>query len=114
MNAAAPRPVIALIAAYVLALQALLLPLSVAAAPFAGGLCAAAQTNDGVPGHTTGCPCAAGCGTHCCGAALTMPPADGVRLIVTSFKAARPAPIFIPAARAFRRSPQIPRAPPAV
>jgi hypothetical protein len=112
MSKARPRPVIALFAAYVLALQAMLLPLSVAAAPVANGLCAATQTNDGAPGHPTGCPCAAGCGTHCCSSALTAPPAAGVLLTARSFEAAVPAPIFMLTVRAAGRSPQLARAPP--
>jgi hypothetical protein len=62
------RHVIALAAAYVVALQALLLPLSVAAgSPFHSSLCAAAAATDGLPqptGHDGGCPCAAGCGRN--------------------------------------------------
>ena len=55
------RRVIALIAAYVVTLQALLLPLSVAAGPFKSSLCTAATSVNGSPspaGHDSGCACA--------------------------------------------------------
>ncbi len=68
---------IALIAAYVVALQALLLPLSVAAAgPFSSSPCSAQTTNDRAPlpaDGQSGCPCAAGCGTSCCTHAVLAP-----------------------------------------
>src|SRR5664279_118193 len=72
------RRIIALIAAYVVALQALLLPLSVAAgSPFESSLCAAAASVDHAPspaGHDGGCPCAAGCGMQCCLQTFVSPP----------------------------------------
>jgi hypothetical protein len=71
------RRLIALVAAYVVALQALLLPLTIAAgATFEPHLCAAASA-DGAPpplSHDSVCPCAAGCGMHCCAQALAVPP----------------------------------------
>ena len=71
------RRFIALIAAYVVALQALLLPLSVAAAgPFAISLCSSHATSDGAPlpaDGQSGCPCAAGCGMLCCAHAVLAP-----------------------------------------
>ena len=73
------RQIIALAAAYVVALQALLLPLSMAtASPFATSLCAAAS--DGIShapspaNHDSGCPCAAGCGMQCCAQTFVGPP----------------------------------------
>ena len=112
------RRVIALAAAYVVALQALLLPLSVAAGgPFESSLCAAAASVDGSPspaGHDSGCPCAAGCGTQCCVQTLAGPPVVAVTLDLTRAIAMTPAPAIEPIVRVADRSPQIPRAPPAV
>jgi len=64
------RPFIALAAGYVIALQALLLALSVAVggSPFFS-LCSArtSVTSSQSPAvHQTGCFCAAGCGMQCC------------------------------------------------
>jgi len=103
-----------LIAAGVVALQALLLPLSVAAAgPLVTTLCtSAAQADSQKLVNQCGCPCAGGCGTQCCAHAL-----------------ATPAPVIIGAAQAYAGAvvpegrlagvvcpvshrPQIPRAPP--
>ncbi len=71
------RPFVALIAAYVVALQAVLLPLSVVAAgPYAVSLCAAQTTAHGAPQPSkdqNGCPCAGGCGMLC-GAHAVLPP----------------------------------------
>ncbi|HVZ51743.1 MAG TPA: hypothetical protein VG986_07240 [Pseudolabrys sp.] len=72
------RRLIALLAAYVVALQALLLPLTVAAgATFEPHLCASASSTDGAPAplnQDSVCPCAAGCGMHCCAQVLAVPP----------------------------------------
>ena len=76
---------IALFAAYVVALQALLLPLSVAV----GGTldltpCAAATSAGSTQtpaSHQTGCPCAAGCGMQCCVHALDASAAAADRCI---------------------------------
>src|ERR1019366_4738562 len=66
-ESARTRRVIALAAAYVVALQALLLPLSAAVGgPFESSLCAAAAPVDHASspaGHDSGCPCAPGCRT---------------------------------------------------
>jgi hypothetical protein len=111
------RRIIALIAAYVVALQALLLPLSVAAGgPFESSLCAAAAPVDHAPspaGHDSGCPCAAGCGTQCCVQTLAGPPVV-VTLHLTRAIAMTPAPAIEPIVRVADRNPQVPRAPPAV
>lgn len=73
------RRLIALLAAYVVALQALLLPLTIAAgATFEPHLCAASSA-DGAPpplSHDSVCPCAAGCGMQCCAQILAVPPQD--------------------------------------
>ena len=111
------RHVIALAAAYVVALQALLLPLSVAAgSPFHSSLCAAAAATDGLPqptGHDGGCPCAAGCGTQCCVQSLAGPPQVAIILAPTRAIVMTPPRAIEPVIRPADRSPQIPRAPPA-
>jgi len=116
-ESARTRRVIALAAAYVIALQALLLPLSVAAGgPFESSLCAAAAPVDGSPspaGHDSGCPCAAGCGTQCCVQTLAGPAVATVTFDLTRSIAMAPAPAIEPIVRAADRSPQVPRAPPA-
>jgi hypothetical protein len=116
-ESARSRRVIALAAAYVVALQALLLPLSVAAGgPFESSLCAAATSVDGLPspaGHDSGCPCAAGCGTQCCVQTLAGPPQVMVAFGQTRAIAMTPAPAIEPVIRVADRSPQVPRAPPA-
>ena len=110
-----PRRVIALIAAYVVALQAL--PLSIAAgSPFESSLCAATNSVDGSrspAGHDTGCPCAAGCGTQCCAQTLAGPPQVLVAVSLTSAVAMSLTPAIEPVIRLADRSPQVPRAPPA-
>jgi hypothetical protein len=111
------RRLIAVVAAYVVALQALLLPLSL---PIGGmldaSLCAAAQTVANAPspaGDTSGCPCAAGCGMPCCVHALGGPLQRAIALAVL------PSTVAVLATapgRAVhiseRRQPQNPRAPP--
>ncbi len=111
------RRVIALIAAYVVTLQALLLPLSVAAGPFKSSLCTAATSVNGSPspaGHDSGCACAAGCGTQCCVQILAGPAVVAVTLDLTRAIAVTPTPAIEPIVRVADRSPQIPRAPPAI
>jgi hypothetical protein len=112
------RRVIALIAAYVVVLQALLLPLSVAAgASIDPTVCARDSTAHGSQppaSHDTGCGCAAGCGMQCCGQALASPPQSVIALALTSGCAMAPLPRVIePNVRTAERSPQVPRAPPA-
>jgi hypothetical protein len=111
------RRFVALVAAYVIALQALLLPLSVAAGgPFKSGLCAAALSVDGprLPaGHDGGCPCAAGCGMQCCAQTLADPPQIMVAFVLTRATAMLQAPAIERVIRSADRSPQVPRAPPA-
>lgn len=111
------RRIVALFAAYVVALQALLLPLSVAAGgPLDASLCTAAASAEGSPSpasHQTGCPCAAGCGMQCCMQALASPPQFAVALGQTRISAMTTAPAFEPVIRLAMRSPQVPRAPPA-
>ena len=96
----------------------MLLPLSLAAGPFASSLCAAATADAGsqTPGsHDTGCPCAAGCGMQCCAQTLASPPqVVSVKLGLTRVSEMTPARPLAPAVRSAARSPQVPRAPPAV
>lgn len=74
------RRSIAMLAAYVVALQMLLLPLTVAAGSVISGVhCTADQP---VQHGTQGCSCAAGCGSGCCAQALTGPPAADATLVV--------------------------------
>ena len=108
----AKRSIVALIAAYAVALQALLLPLSVAAAgPFATALCADASTHGPSSNHQAGCPCVAGCGAQCCEAA-TLPPDVTVAAPLHSLDTVVPTLALIAAKRAAERSPLLPRAPP--
>jgi hypothetical protein len=106
---------IALAAAYVVALQALLLPLSVAAgATVAGTLCSASAGHSQAPaGSDSACPCAAGCGMQCGAQALAGSPQISVAVSPTFAFAAMPAPAFEPVVRMAEMRPQVPRAPPA-
>ena len=67
------RRSIAILAAYVVALQLLLLPLAVAAGSVVSGVHCTADQPAQHQAH--GCPCAAGCGSGCCAQALVGPPA---------------------------------------
>jgi hypothetical protein len=111
------RRMIALVAAYVVALQALLLPLSVASgAAIDSSVCATATSAAGSQppaSHDTGCACAAGCGMQCCGQALASPPEIVVALRLTRARALVLPPAIEPFVRPPEKGPQIPRAPPA-
>jgi hypothetical protein len=110
------RRIIALAAAYLVALQALLLPLSVAAgSPFVGPPCSTSVSQPGSQPvkHDTGCPCAAGCGMQCCAQALAAPsPELSARIPVISYAMALQLTPVVER-RTPIRSPSIPRAPPA-
>ncbi len=110
------RRIVALAAAYVIGLQALLLPLSVAAGGFLTPLCSGQLSvgNAQVPGsHDNGCPCAAGCGMQCGVHALAGPP-QTVIAFGTLGTASRLAPPRIePAPRPAWHTPRLARAPPA-
>lgn len=99
-----------------MALQALLLPLAVAAgSPFVNSLCAT-STHGGTQqpaGQQTGCPCAAGCGMQCHTHGLADTPQLTVTPAATASYVVTAAPILVPVERSFERRPQIPRAPPA-
>ncbi|MCX7297147.1 MAG: hypothetical protein NTU64_09770 [Hyphomicrobiales bacterium] len=108
------RRTFSLAAVYVVVLQALLLPLAVAAGGLRGdGPCVSSSIDTHAPaGGDTGCPCAAGCGTQCCAQAVSggtpgasvYDPSIAWRLApVFNFEAVRQAATWYP---------QIPRAPP--
>ena len=102
------------IAAYLVALQALLLPLSViAAAPFLTSHCTSvsAEGNAGPVGQT-GCPCAAGCGMQCCVQALLAPPPVVVEAAQSFAGAMVPEARLAGVVRPVSHRPHIPRAPP--
>lgn len=105
----------ALAAAYLVALQALLLPLSVAAgSPFVGSLCISSSGQTQAPvQHDTGCACAAGCGMQCGAQALPGAPQASFAVTRTSVRVVTPAVSLAPVARADVRNPHNPRAPPA-
>jgi hypothetical protein len=108
------RRLVALVAAYAVALQALLLPISVAHAAPDAGLCAssALQKQQPAAGHTTGCPCAAGCGMECCAGAVAAPPSTAADL---AFVYSRPVALSatVTAPRLYLHGPQLARGPPA-
>lgn len=105
---------IALIAAYVVALQALLLPLSVASGVAVDtSICAEASSAAGSQApvsHDTGCACAAGCGMQCCGQALADRPQIVIAIELTHGRAVTPPPAIGPNVRPAERSPQVARA----
>ena len=112
-----PRRLIALAAAYVVALQALLLPLSVAAGgPFAGSLCASAVAADGSSRRWVTTKAAPAPPVAACSAArrrFAGPPQVVAAFGVARFVTLTPPPAFALVVRLTARSPQIPRAPPA-
>jgi hypothetical protein len=112
------RRIVALAAAYVVALQASLLPLSLAAGASPGAsLCSAATSTAGPQsgsGHGgSGCPCASGCGMQCCVHALAGPPQALIVPVLTGPARLAPPPALAQVARPWLRSPQLARAPPA-
>lgn len=111
------RPIVALAAAYVIALQALLLPLSAAAGrAFPSPLCAAGASVAGSTapeGHSSGCPCAAGCGMPCCVHALAAAPQKQVTLVTSGVSVRMAMIVLVSATCTTIRGPQVARAPPA-
>lgn len=110
------RRMIGLLAAYLVALQALILPVSMPpTAALADSLClteSAGGPAQHPAGHDHGCPCCAGCGMQCASPALAdaplalpLPP----QAVVVA--AAVPAPLGM-TPRPAPRSPQMPRGPP--
>lgn len=109
------RRLFALAALYVVVLQALLLPLAVAAgSPYAEGLCISAGADThGPAGHDTGCPCAAGCGTQCCGQGLSGAAPNVLTIAPRLTGILTPTLALAPFPQTGERHPQNPRAPPA-
>jgi hypothetical protein len=107
---------ITLIAAYVIALQALLLPLSVAAAvPFVASHCASvSDAGNDSPVNRAGCPCAGGCGLQCCTHAMAALAPIVCGAAPGYAGAATPEALLFGVVRPFAHRPQILRAPPSV
>ncbi|RDV01932.1 hypothetical protein DXH78_15080 [Undibacter mobilis] len=103
-------------AAYVVALQLILLPLTVAAsnAPSAP-LCS--QLSDPAKSaplkSDTGCACAAGCGVQCCAPGYPVPSSAAVSLQRGQGDVLAPAQVFLAFTLGQERGPHNPRAPPA-
>jgi hypothetical protein len=109
------RSILTVFAAHVIALQALLLPLSVAGALATGsGLClSAASSRGGQPAHNqSGCVCGMGCGVQCCAqATLTPPQVDLARPVARQIELSQThfdVPLFTPS----NFGPHHPRCPP--
>lgn len=110
-----PLRILALIAAYLVALQALLLPLTVAAgAAYDSSLCVTVQAPDDTPSrHDTGCACAAGCGMQCHSLALAPPLAAGLADPMPQFSAFVAPALIVAVVKSTGHSPPMARAPPA-
>ena len=108
------RRMVVLAAAYVIVLQALLLPLAVAAgSPYTSIICKSLADNTQVPTHhESGCPCAAGCGLHCGTHVLAAAPPIMLAPALTQGYALLEKPVLVPVIRKGLRRPQNPRAPP--
>jgi hypothetical protein len=110
------RRIIALTAAYVMGLQALLLPLSLAVGGSpAGTLCTSSGSHgSSVPSDRsdTGCPCAAGCGMQC-GVHAAVPPQHVVTLAFFGAATSLAPPAIEQAPTLALRRPQLARGPPA-
>lgn len=108
------RRLLALAAAYVVALQLALLPLTLAAGQAqAGPLCSVLAGKSEPLKADGGCACAAGCGAQCHAPGYPGEPADVVAPAREQAGVFRPVRALSPAACASIRSPQNPRAPPA-
>ncbi|WP_137045181.1 hypothetical protein [Pseudolabrys sp. FHR47] len=112
------RRLLAVAAAYVVALQLVLLPLTLAAAdPLSGPLCSQAAASAAVPADplktNTGCACAAGCGTQCCASSALAAPSFTHAVDRNPLWTVTPTLVFGSATLAQARSPHNPRAPPA-
>lgn len=115
------RRLLAVAAAYVVALQLVLLPLTLAAAnPLSGPLCSQVAANASYTAPTdplkadTGCACAAGCGMQCGASSALAPPSSEPSIDPNLLWTLTPAAVAGAAALAQARSPHNPRAPPAV
>jgi ABC-type sulfate transport system permease component len=106
-----PRRVCALFVAYVVALQALLLPLSaLAATSFGNSICAVASADNS---KRSGNACGAVCGVACCAPALDVPADVIVAVLLRDARLFSVALAFATPVRSTPKGPQIPRAPPA-
>jgi len=110
------RRLIGLFAAYLVALQALVMPMAMPASPaFGGALCLSSHSGapaQGPAGTDRACPACAGCGLQCQVAALAVVPpvpvlAPQPRVVAVLLP---PPPRMPPPAF---RTPQVPRGPPA-
>jgi len=104
------RSIVSLIAAYTLALQGLLLPVSVAAAaPLSGVNCAATQDSHSSPAQQTGCICAT-CAASCTD--LGPVPLFTIAVMISGTSAPLTVQKFVPLHRLATHGLQNPRAPP--
>lgn len=111
------RRLVALLAAYVVALQALLLPLTVAAfAAPENVLCTAAgERSHPSSDHDSGCACAAGCGMQCGTLSLADAPSQDVIVLRAAHGFVVLPPLAMPSvAKTDDGIPHSPRAPPFV
>jgi hypothetical protein len=111
-----PRRVCALFVAYVVALQALLLPLSaLAATSFGNSICAVASADNSKRSGSDerGYACGAVCGVACCAPALDVPADVIVAVLLRDARLFSVALAFATPVRSTPKGPQIPRAPPA-
>ena len=110
------RQVVALFAAYMVALGALLLPLSVAAgASVDVSHCRSVVSVDSSQppaDHATGCACAAGCGMQCGIHGLAGPPQAAVAYLQIRVSVLAPPRSIDGVTRRVDRGPQSPRPPP--
>lgn len=109
------RRLIALAAAYLVAAQTVLLPLSVAAAsPLLNTLCVSSSsgTGHGPAGSDNGCGCAAGCGIQCCAPAALDGPVANFRAPPVLAQVLAPVVLFVAGFRAEDRGWHRPRGPP--
>lgn len=111
------RRLIALFAAYVVALQGFLLPLTVAAfaAPESVLCTTAGNTAPQPASHDTACACAAGCGMQCGAPSLAGPlPQNAIVLHATQGVLVTLPPATLVAVPSDEGTPHSPRAPPFV
>jgi hypothetical protein len=101
-----------LLAAYLVALQALLLPLTVAGTPLGTGLCLSAEHGSSPVGDQSACPCSAGCGMQCATPLLATPPSIGTTGPDVYAAVVPPMPAVAEALPAPRWQPHSARAPP--
>lgn len=113
------RRIVALASAYVVALQLVMLPLTVAASnPLSSQLCSqlAASTSDRAPAAPAQanvvCACASGCGMQCCASTLVGPASAVTAIDRTPFAILAPRVIVGISGFMSWRGPQNPRAPP--